>query len=85
MISETGEIEMKCDTCGGKLANKDVTYRVELDGRLIVVENVPARVCGQCSETYFSGPTVERIQKTAWERKSPSRTMETAVFDFANT
>lgn len=76
---------MKCDTCGGNFDNRDVTYRIELGGRLIVVENVPARVCGQCGETYFSGPTVERIQKTAWEQQSPSRVIETAVFDFANT
>ena len=69
----------------GSLTNKDVTYRIELDGRLIVVENVPTRVCAQCGETYFSGPTVERIQKTAWEQQSPSRIIETAVFDFANT
>ncbi|MDA0769964.1 MAG: hypothetical protein BZY79_04455 [SAR202 cluster bacterium Casp-Chloro-G4] len=76
---------MKCDTCGGNLANKEVTYRIELDGRLIVVENVPARVSSQCGETYFSGPTVERIQKTAWDQQAPSRIIETAVFDFANT
>ena len=74
---------MKCDICGGPLAEQNVTYRIELDSRLIVVENVPAKVCLQCGERLYSADTVERIQKTVWEGRPPSRVLETPVFDFA--
>ena len=74
---------MKCDICGGPLEEQSVTYRIELGDRLIVVENVPARVCLQCGETLYSADTVERLQKTVWEDKPPSRVLETPVFDFS--
>jgi len=73
---------MKCDICGGPLVEQDVTYRIELDSKLIVVENVPAKLCVQCGERLFSAETVERLQQTVWEQKRPSKILETPVFDF---
>lgn len=74
---------MKCDICGGPLVEQNTIYRIELDDRLIAVEGVPARVCLQCGEKLFSAEVVERLQKTVWEQKKPSRVLETPVFDFA--
>ena len=42
--------------------DKSVTYTIELDGRLIVIEHVPARIDLQTGEQLFSPQTVERIQ-----------------------
>ena len=74
---------MECDICGGPVVEKEVTYRIEIDDKLIVVEQVPARICRQCGETLYSAETVERLQETAWQQKSPSRVLETPVFDFS--
>ena len=74
---------MKCDICGGPLIEQDVTYRIELESKLIVVENVPAKVCLQCGERLYSADVVERLQRTVWENRPPSRVLETPVFDFA--
>ena len=60
-----------------------VTYAVELDGKFIIVENVPARVCVETGERFFAPETVERLQQTAWERRKPRRLIETPVFEFA--
>ena len=60
-----------------------VTYTLELDGRFIIIENVPARVCLETGERFFSPETVERLQQTVWERKKPARVIETPVFEFA--
>ena len=76
---------MICDRCALPLVEQAVTYTVELDGRWVIVEHVPARVCPQCGERLFSPDTVERLQRTAWERKNPSRVLETPVFDFTLT
>lgn len=74
---------MKCDLCGATLTGQEVTYTLQMDDKLIVVENVPANVCPQCGDKLFSPETVERLQKTVWERKAPARTLQTEVFDFA--
>jgi YgiT-type zinc finger domain-containing protein len=65
------------------LVERLVTYTLEVDGRLIVVEHVPARVNEETGERFFAPETVERLQRIAWGERAPSRVVETAVFDFA--
>ncbi len=60
-----------------------VTYTIEIDGKLIVVEQVPARVCLETGEQLFSAETVERIQQLLLSKQKPTRVMEVPVFEFA--
>ena len=62
---------------------KKVTYAIELDGKFVIVENVPSRVCVETGERFFAPETVERLQQTVWERRKPRRVIETPVFEFA--
>ena len=62
---------------------RKATYAIELDGGLIIVENVPSRVCVETGERFFAPETVERLQQTVWERRKPRRMIETPVFEFA--
>ena len=54
------------------LIEQSVTYHIEVDGRLLLVENVPARVNVGTGERYFAADTVERLQRAVWD--CPSRT-----------
>ncbi|MBF0242177.1 MAG: YgiT-type zinc finger protein [Desulfamplus sp.] len=60
-----------------------VTYTLQFDDKLIVIENVPARVCLESGERFFSPDTVEKLQETIWENKKPRRIIETPVYEFA--
>jgi YgiT-type zinc finger domain-containing protein len=60
-----------------------VTYTIEFSGRVIVIENVPARVDPETGEQFFSPATVERLQAIVWSDRQPDRVMETPVFEFA--
>jgi YgiT-type zinc finger domain-containing protein len=62
---------------------RKVTYTIQVDGRFIIIENVPARVCIETGERLFSPETVERLQRTVWEKRKPDRVIETPVFEFA--
>jgi hypothetical protein len=42
------------------------TYILEVEGKFIVIENVPAQVNTETGERYFSPDVVERLQQTAW-------------------
>lgn len=68
---------------GEVLIEQLVTYTVEVDGKIFVVENVPARVNEETGERFFAPETVERLQQMVWEGRTPSRVVETQVFDFA--
>jgi YgiT-type zinc finger domain-containing protein len=65
------------------LVERLVTYTLEVEGRLVVIEHVPARVDEETGERFFAPETVERLQRIVWEQRTPSRVIETAVFDFA--
>lgn len=61
---------MKFNNGQEPLIEPRVTYILELEGKFIAIENVPARVNVETGEQYFSPEVVEQIQKTSGERKS---------------
>ena len=65
------------------MVEKRVTYTVELDGRIIVIENVPARVCVETGEQFFAPQTVERIHEIVRGHQKPARIISTPVYEFA--
>jgi YgiT-type zinc finger domain-containing protein len=74
---------MENNTWKETLTEQKVTYTLEKNGQFIIIENVPARVCLETGERFFSPATVERLQQTVWEPKKPRRVIETPVFEFA--
>ena len=60
-----------------------VTYTQELDGRFIVVEHVPTRVCRETGEQLFSPETVNRLQAIIRSRHKQARGIEMPVCEFA--
>lgn len=66
-----------------RLVQESVTYTLLKDDKLYVVEHVPARVDPETGEQFFAPDTVERLQKIIWEDIPPSRTVHTAVYEFA--
>ncbi len=65
------------------MVERRVTYTLEHDGRFVIVENVPARVCVETGEQFFSPETVERLQRIIREGERPKRVVETPVYEFA--
>lgn len=65
------------------LVDRKVTYHIEFQGRLFVIENVPARVNVETGENHFSPDTVERLRHIVRERRRPVRTIQTRVYEFA--
>jgi YgiT-type zinc finger domain-containing protein len=83
LISRLGDLRMTDERWIETLVEQKVTYTLELNGRFIIIENVPARVCLETGEQLFSPETVERLQQTVWEQKQPSRMIEVPVFEFS--
>jgi len=65
------------------LVEQRVTYTLEVKGRLIVIENVPARVNVETGEQLFSSDTVERLQKMIEEQSRPKGVIQVPVYEFA--
>ena len=65
------------------IVDTTATYTLEYQGKLYVVEHVPARVCQETGEELFSPDTAERIQTIIKGGKRPDRVIETPVFEYA--
>ena len=61
---------------------QQVTYVLEQQGKVLIIEHVPARVCRETGERLFAPETVERLQHIVWEQRQPIRIVETPVFEF---
>jgi len=66
-----------------KFIEQKVTYTLQLDDKLVIIENVPARVNMETGEQLFSPETVEHLQEMVWEQKKPKRVMQVPVYEFA--
>ena len=73
---------MPVDTSEETFVEQKVTYTLEVEGRFIIIEHVPARVSLRTGERFFSPETVECLQKIVWEQRPPSRVIETPVFEY---
>ena len=51
---------MKCDLCGGQVVERNVSYTIEFNERLHIIEHVPAKECLQCGERLYTPETVEK-------------------------
>jgi YgiT-type zinc finger domain-containing protein len=60
----------------------EVTYTLAHGGKFYIIEHVPARVCKETGEQFFSPETVEHIQSLIKGGKNPVRVIETPVFEY---
>ena len=74
---------MTCAFCKGELEERLIRYLSEFEGRVMIIENVPAEACTQCGEKVFRPEVVEKIQRLVWEQPSPKRREEVPVYDLA--
>ena len=53
---------MTCIHCRGEMTSGTAPFHVDRHGYHLLLDRVPAWVCGQCGEAYFESREVEAIQ-----------------------
>ena len=71
----------KCPLCGGSLEERRITHAQQYQGRIVILENVPAEVCRQCGEVLLRPGVLERLQDLVWTEGTPKRTAQVPVYD----
>lgn len=63
---------MKCIHCQGEMKRGTAPFHVDRKGCHLMLDAVPAWVCGQCGEAYFEDKEVNTIQDlvTSVEQKA---------------
>ena len=73
---------MTCFRCKGDTAKKVKTHAVTLDQCVIIIKNVPALVCNQCGEVYFTDDVMQKLEAILNRLESIIR--EVAIVDYAD-
>ena len=54
---------MTCFFCKGQTIETTTKFIVDLGNCVVIVKNVPARVCQQCGEATYSNDVAKRLEK----------------------
>jgi len=65
------------------LVEKRVTYTLQFNGQVFVIENVPARFNEETGEQFFSPSTIEYLQQITLTGQEPDRFAEVPVYNYA--
>ena len=82
---------MKCYFCGGQTKEQHVTDLYTEGNLYLAVENVPAEVCQQCGERYYSPEVTKKLLALTEGMREhaavgpPGRKADLTVCDFAAT
>ena len=74
----------RCHVCGNTSAKSDFVNEIfTVEGRRMLVEQIPAQVCDRCGEATFSRETTEKIRRLVHGAGQPVRTVPLEGFAFA--
>jgi YgiT-type zinc finger domain-containing protein len=65
------------------MSETTVTYVLAHGEKFFLIENVPARVCLETGEQFFSPETVAHIHSVIKSGKKPAKIIETPVYKYA--
>jgi len=54
---------MNCFMCKGILEDKLTTFMVDIENCIVIVKNVPSKVCCQCEETFYSDEVMGKLEQ----------------------
>ena len=73
----------KCAVCGGRLANKTIKYDQHWGDQIVVFEDVPARICISCGESWLSARVVKAMDKILTQQKKPKKRIAVPVWSLS--
>lgn len=73
--------EQRCLYCQGKLEERYVNRLQEYQGQWILLENLPALVCTQCGEQYYTPQTHDFVVHLLQRQPQPTRLDTMRIYD----
>ncbi|WKZ48624.1 MAG: YgiT-type zinc finger protein [Anaerolineales bacterium] len=74
----------KCHVCGSTEYREELVNEVfQIDGKPVLVENIPAQVCERCGEEIFSRQTTENVRLLVHGKAKPIKSVQMDVFAYA--
>ena len=75
---------MKCGICKAETEEKNVTYTEDLEEGVVVIRHVPAQVCTECGNIWYSGTVAAQLEEMV-DRFASSTGAEVSVINFTKS
>ncbi len=73
-----------CSNCGNNNFSEGKIDKVfNIEGKLCLVENIPAFLCNRCQEPILTIETTEHIRFILKSNQKPSKIVTTQVYEFS--
>lgn len=72
-----------CEYCGGTIMEKRVDLHRKVNGKYVLIENVPAGVCTQCGTRYYAANVLKTIEEIICGRGKAEREELVPVYSLA--
>ena len=72
---------MRCFMCKGDLIPMKKTYVAILEDCVVIVKDVPAQVCSQCGEAYYSDEVSDHLEDIV--SKVKDMVQEVAILEYS--
>jgi YgiT-type zinc finger domain-containing protein len=69
-----------CYFCKGRVVEKRIEHLHRWGEEVILLQDVPADVCEQCGEVYFSPEVLEMMDQITLEQAKPKATLTVPIF-----
>ena len=80
--THTEKMRQRCYFCKGQVTKQRVSADFRWGNELVVIEDVPAGVCEQCGEKYFSAEVYKEMERIAKIKVRPVRQITVDVVKF---
>ena len=82
MVLKLGDNMEQCTNCGSSEFTEGKVNKVfNIDGEVIVVDSVPAKICKKCGDESFSRDTLAHIQSIIYGK--PKKYIKAKSFEYA--
>lgn len=72
-----------CHVCGFNEYHEELkTELFTMEGKPVLVEQIPAKVCSRCGEVTFSRETTEKVRQMLHGETKPVKSIQMDVFAF---
>ncbi len=71
-----------CEYCDGEIVEKRVTLYRRVQGQHVLLEDVPAGVCGECGTRYYAANVLKTIEESVKGRQKAIKEVLVPVYSF---
>ena len=83
-LGSKGRYMERCYFCKGTIIKKTITHMHSWKEKFFIFEEVPADVCQQCGEIYFSPDVLEMMDRIVTSDREPRTRVAVPVFSMSD-